>query len=195
MDGIWGSLTGQGVSYTPTSLDSNAKKIIDQTVNNATAPTAEIAAKMNNNVGAAAQTTQQSDQAIKQQAAGSAQDPSMLQAIRNQYGQVASKGIQRVIDSNNSQAALTKAQWLQNAAQQAMAQQNVEMQNYENLTQAYTDSQMARAQLLSSVLSLGGTVGGMAASNSKQTGGRWKDYGTDGQNTRADNFNRNEFVA
>lgn len=176
MDGIWGAATGKGVSYTPTELDPKTQQLIDASVTRATAPTEEIASKLNEGVANAGTQGMGADQHSNQKLTSMGTDPSMMQAIRNQYGQVANKSIQRIINSNNQQAPLTQANYLQQAYMNSMAQQNVATHNYEALSKAYSDSQMARGQLLASALSLGGSAGGMAMANHQQRGGRSQSY-------------------
>lgn len=169
-DTVGNAFGGKGVSYTPVDIDPKTQKLIDDSVTRATASNEEIAGKLNQGVNDTGNQALQTDQSLKQEAAQTGQDPSMLQAIRNQFNQSAGKGIQRIISNNNNQAQLTKANWLQQSAQYSMAQQNVATQNFAALTQAYSDSQMARAQLISSVLSLGGTAGGMMMGRSQSQG-------------------------
>lgn len=186
MGGVGELFGSKGVSYTPAEIDPKTQQLINDSVTRAAAPTSEVADKLNQGVNQAGNQAMQSDQQMQQQAAQTGQDPSMLQAIRNQFNQSAGKGIQRIVNTNNNQAQLTKASWLQQAYQHSMAQQQVATQNYEALTQAYSNAQMARGQVLASIFSLGGTAGGMAMQQSRKGG--FKDYGTSGPNMRADNM-------
>jgi exosome complex RNA-binding protein Csl4 len=86
-----------------------------------------------------------------------------LQAIRNQYNKVAGDAVGGIIRQNQNNAAIQKSQWQQQAARSAIAQQQVQTQNYEMMTNAMNQADMARAQVLSSILGVGGMAAGMYA--------------------------------
>lgn len=157
-------LGGDGPTYNVVPLDGGTQKLIGDAQTRSGRSDAAIAAEANQGVSEAGNQALQSDQSMNQKAAGSAQDPGMLQAIRNQYNQVAGKSINNVVKQNQLHSSFMRAQMMQDSAHAALAQQQVETQNYTAFTQAMNQAEMARSQVLSSVLGVAGMAGGMAMS-------------------------------
>lgn len=167
-------------TYTSVPLDAGTQGLINTQTANASQSPDQIAGKMNQGVAAAGQQAMQTNEQAQQESAGMGTNPNMLQAIRNQYGAQAGQAISDITKNNQNNASITKANWLQQAAQGALAQQKVETQNYEMLTNAYNDAMMARAQVLSSVFSFGGKAAGMAMANGGKGGGTQNSFNTTG---------------
>lgn len=91
---------------------------------------------------------------------GMAQNPGMLQAIRNQYSKLADKNIQKVIRQNQFNAPFMRQDQYGHGFDMAMASKQVQTQNFAMLQQANADSAIARAQALNGILTAGGMVGG-----------------------------------
>lgn len=161
--------SGQGVTANVVPLDDQTNQLISAGVNRATAPSDQVANNLNAGVGDS--TSSLAGPSVDQRAAKTGENAPMLQAIKNQYNQVAGKDIQRITNQNRINADVTKSQWLKQYAAGAMAQQNVATQNYASLTNAYNQSQMARAQVLSSILGLGGVAVGIGASRGRRSSG------------------------
>lgn len=89
----------------------------------------------------------------------------MNKAISNQYGRMASRDVGRIKDAQSATSQMQKSAELQRAAAHAMARQNVQIQSYQKLMEAYNAAETARAQVLSSILGAGGSVAGAALAN------------------------------
>lgn len=171
--GVMGNLTG-GANYNTVPLDSTTQGLINQQNQTATQSPGQIGGMLNQNVAQRGQNMFSSGPSTSQTAAKFGNAPgsaSMIQAIRNTYGNQANKQINQIVNQNNWKAPMTQGQMLQQAAQNAMSQQNVETQNYEGLMNAYNTSINARAQVLSSVFQLSGSAGSAYANyNSPKNG-------------------------
>lgn len=157
-------LNGKGVDYNAVPLDQGTIGVINANAGHALQGQDALAAEHNAGIVGAGPGGQglQSDQQMQSQGAATGQDPAMLRAIRNQYGQQAQKGINTIVKQNQINAPLTQGNELHQAGMMAQAQQNVATQNYEALTDAYNQNMAARAQVISSVFNVMGAGGGMA---------------------------------
>jgi hypothetical protein len=162
------ALSGEGVNYTSVPLDPGTQGLINTDTQVATQPTNQVAGLLNANVAARGGQALQSEAQSNQEAAGLGESPGMLNAIRMQYGQAANQNIQNIMRTNQLQAPLTQSEWLKGAASEALAQQQVETNNYEMLTNAYNAATAARAQALNSILNLGGSLGALASGSHAQ---------------------------
>lgn len=160
LDSVGGLFSGPSPSLNVVSLDPGTQKLIGQQYSNATRSDAQIANDKNTGVAASGQGALQSSQGANQEAAGQGENVGMLQAIRNKYNQTANQGINNIVKQNQMTAGLDRAQLLKNAASGALAQQNVETMNYQEQANAMNQAEMARAQMLNSVLGAGGMIGG-----------------------------------
>jgi hypothetical protein len=79
----------------------------------------------------------------------------MLQAIRNQYQGMAGKDTNQLMRQNQINAQFQHGQMLSDYARSALAQQQVQTQNYEQLSNAYQQNTMARGQMISSLINMG----------------------------------------
>jgi hypothetical protein len=156
-----GFLGGGGPSLNVVPLDPQTQAKIGTQVSNATQTDQQFSDKMNAGVRDAGAQGLQTDSQAQARASQTGENPASLQAIRNQYNKVAGDSIGGVVRQNQTNAAMTRANWMQSAARSAIAQQQVQTQNYEMMTQAMNQADMARAQLLSNILGVGGMAGGM----------------------------------
>ncbi len=171
--GLIGGLLGESdptLKIVP--LDSGTQNLITGQQTRAGQTDAQLGQQANAGVSQSGQQMQQSDQSLKQEAAGSGSDPAMLQAIRNQYGQKAGSGIQDLMAKNQNNTAMVRANMLQQAAHSQVAKQQVETQNYENLTNAMNQAEMARAGVLSSIFGAVGVGAGMYLGSRGSSGKR-----------------------
>lgn len=159
--GLGNMFDGSNPSLKVVPLDPGTQKLIGDTTARAGQSNAELTKQANEGVAASGAQATQSDQSLKQDAAASGQNPAMLQAIKNQYGQVAGKSIQDTVTRNQNNASMRRAQMLSEAAKAQLAKQQVETQNYEALSNAMNQAEMARAQVLSSIFGAVGTAAGM----------------------------------
>lgn len=84
----------------------------------------------------------------------------MSGALTNKYRQLAQNDIDKLSLQQKYLSGQRKAQRLRQSAQQAQARQQVTNDNYRRVVDAYNANMAARAQVISSVLGLAGTVGG-----------------------------------
>lgn len=145
--------------------DPQTAALIAEGTNRATAPTEEHAANINANVGTMSQLGGKPGDATD---AALGQGPGFLTALRNQYAARSSRDIDKIQSGNMQRAEMMRADKMRKMAQAAMGQQRAMTQNYEMLTQAYNDAEIARAQLVSSIFQMGGQAGGMAMANKKR---------------------------
>lgn len=160
-------LGGSGPSLNVVPLDPATQGLISNQVSNANQSTGAIADKMNTGVRAAGAQAQQTGDQTQARAAQTGESSSGLQAIQNQYRKVAGDAVGGVVRQNQATAAITQSNWQQQAARSAIAQQQVQTQNYSMMTQAMNAADMARAQVLSNVLGVGGMAAGMALAGPK----------------------------
>lgn len=153
-------LGGSAPDLKTVDLDPWTSNTIKQAQVRNSVPTSQIADKLNNRVGSG------TEMAL---AAGSGNDKTLStddhqrSAIINEYRQQASKANANVMAANRLAAPGVQGAWLTQAYQQAMAQQQIETQNMEFLTQAHNDAARARAQAISSVMGVAGSVAGFGA--------------------------------
>jgi len=159
LDGLTG---GSGPSLNIVPLDPGTQNLIKGQIGNSTQNDATIAEKLNSGVAAAGQQGMQSSDQLNQRAAQTGENPASLEAIRRQYNKVAGDTVASVVRNNQTNAAMTRANWMNQAARSMLAQQQVQTQNYQMLTQAMNAADAARAQILSNVLGVGGMAAGMA---------------------------------
>ena len=167
--GILGGLIGEAPTLQTVDLDPTTKKLIGDQYQHATQSVPAIAQEMNQGVGATGnQFTQSPEQASQTNAQFGG--VGYGDAIRQHYNSIAGKNIQNVIKDNENQASIKRAQYLKTDASNAMAQRQVETQNYEMQMKAMMDAEAARAQMLASVLGVGGMAAGMYAASGPSGG-------------------------
>ncbi len=158
-----GLLTGDGPKLNIVPLDGVSQGMISDMGHRAAGSDAEIANVANHGIADRGQAMMGSDQQSAQSAASSAQDPNMVQAIRNQYQAQAGRGIQDIVNKNRLNAPIHRAALLDQASGAAQAAGEIETSNYQALTQANLDYEQARAQALNSILTSVGMGVGMVA--------------------------------
>lgn len=156
-------LGGSGPSLNIVPLDSGTQGLIKGQVDRATAGPGAIAEKANAGVREAGAQAQATPDQTNQRAAQTGEGSAGLSAIRNQYMKTAGDAVGGIVRSNQANAAVTQGNMLNQAARSALAQQQVQTQNYEMMTQAMNAADAARAQVLSNVLGVGGMAAGMYA--------------------------------
>lgn len=180
--------TGKGPERQTVDLDPTTQQMINDTVNRASSDPSQFAARANAGVGEAGQQAFQSPEQMAQQSAGMGEynQEAMGTAIQNKYRQLAGKDIGHITRTNDINSLMMKGNALHRAAGMALAQQQVRTQNFEALTQAYNDNQMARAQVIKGILGRGGEAyaqlsnnnrGGSGAGNSQPQMGAGGGYG------------------
>jgi hypothetical protein len=119
-------------------IDPQTNQLIDEGIKRAKQTPEQIAAQRLQGVDTAAKGAQQSDQnATQQQAALGYSSPGMNQAIRNQYNSQAGTEINRLKNAYGQSAEFEKSAMVQQAFAQAQARQNVTLQSYSKLMDAY----------------------------------------------------------
>lgn len=101
---------------------------------------------------------EQTPQMASQEAARTGNSPGTIDAIRNIYRQNNARDIERFKNQMNVQSKLTYGERLNRASGINQMANQVNLNNMELQGQAYRQNQMARAQVISSILDLGGTA-------------------------------------
>jgi len=162
MAGLLDALTGgSGPSLNIVPLDSGTQNLINGQVHNAAQSDQQISDRLNAGVKDAGQQGMQTSDQLNQRATQTGENPASLEAIRRQYNKVAGDAVGSVVRNNQTNAAMTRANWMNQAARSALAQQQVQTQNYEMMSQAMNAADAARAQILSNILGVVGTGAGM----------------------------------
>jgi hypothetical protein len=170
----FGNVT-KGVNYSPVELDPETRQRMNDYITRSSRSPEEMAAEQNAGAQQLGQRAFETPEQIQRQVAGGMTDnSSMLQAIRNKYNKSAQKDISGLMKKNEIDSPLRGAEALKKASEVAMARQNVAMENYSNMVNAYNQSQIARAQVISSLFSAGGTAAGygFAGKKKNQDGGQ-----------------------
>ena len=163
-----GLFTGDGPSRTIVGLDPTTNKLINTQINQATDP--NLSQTLQSGAAQSGQNMLQTDTGATQEAAGMGQNPAMMQAIRNQYNNVAGKHINQLMQQSNNTSEITRAAMLQRAQASAHASAQVQISNYERMVDAMNNAEMARAQTISGILGLGGMAAGMAMGRGRRQG-------------------------
>lgn len=153
---IGGLFGGGGPQQNIVPLDSGTSELLNSGVNRVANQTpGQLAGENNQAAQTAAKSFQQSPAQTSQQAAQTGSNPAMLQAIRNQYQGMAGKDTNQLMRQNQINAQFQHGQMLSDYARSALAQQQVQTQNYEQLSNAYQQNTMARGQMISSLINMG----------------------------------------
>lgn len=165
LDSLIPTLDTNGVSYETVPLDAESNQLLNNLGVRAARSTSDFAAEANKGVGQAGQMPLQTNQQLDQQLSGfGGGDPHMAHAIRSAFNARSSADVNRIKNQFGMQAEFEKSNAMKQAAQLAAARNKVNIQNFEGLSQAYEDSEKARAEVISSFMSLGGRAGGEAIS-------------------------------
>jgi hypothetical protein len=183
---IIGGLFGGGPQQNIVPLDSGTSELLNSGVNRVANQTpGQLAGENNQAAQTAAKSFQQSPAQTSQQAAQTGSNPAMLQAIRNQYQGMAGKDTNQLMRQNQINAQFQHGQMLSDYARSALAQQQVQTQNYEQLSNAYQQNTMARGEMISSLIDLGTNTYAYGKTHPNSKLGQWMN----GTNTGSGTFN------
>jgi hypothetical protein len=150
-------MAGLFQSETPTPnyvpLNQQSQGLLNDMVSNATSPTQSWADRANQGVSNASQLGIQSAPAESMQA-NTGVDPSMHQALRNAYQGQANKQIGDIMNKNSFNSQIAKANYSSSINQALQGQAQTHVNNYQQLTDAYNQSESARAQFVSAISGL-----------------------------------------
>lgn len=163
-----------GSSPTPPSqvaLDPGSQQIVNQQIATAGQDPSYYSGILNQNQGQA-RSLAQGDQQLQQQSQQLGMQPGQMQAIRNAYNSQANTGINDLVQQNELKGKMMKADYMNKLSSTLLGQQKQAVSQYQVLTQAYQQQEMARAQTISSLFQTGALAGGMmAGSQSANAGG------------------------
>lgn len=166
MAGLLGGDTPQP-NFVP--LDAGTQGLLDQGVASASRPASDFANDLNKNVSENASGFMGNEQQSSQEAKRTGQDPGMFNALRNAYGSQAGTQIKQITNANQYKAQMMKADYLHQMAIAAVGQQQVATQNYSMLTDAYNQSEMARAGFVNTLFQTANTAMVMGAKKRPST--------------------------
>lgn len=146
-------------------LDQGTKKLVDQMYGQAIDP--NLGQKMTTGMEPMSEALLNSGKSAQQEAAGTGQNPAMLEAIRNQYKTQAQGGISRIMKQTNREIPFQRQQMLQSAGSGMNMLNEIEIKNQQALMEAQFNADMARAQVLQGIFGAGGMVIGAKMANSK----------------------------
>ena len=104
-----------------------------------------------------------------QSEAGTGMSQGQLGALRQSYAGQAQQGINRIMDQNKLQGSLMKADYMSKVSQALLHQQMQYANQYQVLTQAYNQSEAARAGAINSLFQLANVGIGQYAANQSTT--------------------------
>lgn len=137
-------------------LDQGTKDLIHNAVGRATNETPQdIQGQILNGVGGANEGMSQTPEQLGQEAVRTGQDPALMQAISNRYRQMNTQDLDRFKNQSDVQSRYLKGQRMAQISQAAMAQQQVQTNNYAMLSQAYQANEAARAEVVSNIIGAG----------------------------------------
>lgn len=163
MAGLLGGLFGQAPDPKVVALDPETQGLIYQGSENAMRPEGDFQADINQGIERSG-TLGANPSQLMQNAAGLGYDGSngggdiYNDALRSVYNQKSGLNQENQKWDNKLQAQSQQTKKLRSAAIQAMGQQRAATANFEMLTQAYNQNEMARAQFVSSLFQAGGTA-------------------------------------
>jgi len=182
---LGGMFQGPDMQIVP--LDSGTKGLIGESVGRAVSQTPDqIRNQMLQGVEANVSSLSPSSQMISQESARTGQDPYMMSAIQNRYRSETARDLDRFKSQADLQSRIQKGQRMAQVAQSAIAGQQVQLNNFAALSQAYQMNEAARAQVISSVIGLAGTgymISKLPEGSSRRTGAAINTF-----NSMQDNF-------
>lgn len=163
MAGLLSGLFGGGSAPEPktVALDDGTQRLIDEGAARSQRDASAFGDDLNKGVAQAAQAFAQPAQAP------AGQDDGLYSALRQSYNTRGGSGLKNLMQQNQYKGVLEKADRMRQVSSQMAAQQNVAAQNMAMLTQAYNQSEAARAGLIGSLFQLAGTGMAISAANSK----------------------------
>ena len=178
----------QGPNQEIISLDPQTQGMIAEGVNRAVGQTpSDIANQSMAGVESAVRGLSPSDDMVNREAVRTGQNPYLMSAVQNKLRQETSRDLARFKSQADIQARLAKAQRMQQISQSALAGQQVQLNNFMALSQAYQQNEMARAQVISNVIGLGSTanmINKLPPGSSRRTVAALNTF-----NSNQDNFN------
>ena len=168
---ILGSLLPKVPGPQGVSLDPNTQALMSAGASMALRPASEFAADANKGVQQSAQSfmpsNEQSSQADARMGTGAGQ-MGFEQALKNKYGALAGRDVNKIMQANSLNAEMQKANMMNQYAKAYLGQQQAMTQNYEMLTQAYNQNEAARAQFINQLFGaanygIGAKLGAKAA--------------------------------
>lgn len=150
LDPLTQGLFGKAPDPTTVPLDSDTQGLINESTNRALQPQSTFNDSINQNVDMG-RSLDQDQQHAHQEDVGMGGDSGMNQALRNQYSSRASTAINKIKARNDMEAQMQRANYMKQVSMAAMGQQRAAVQNYQMLTDAYNQSEMARAQFVNSL--------------------------------------------
>ncbi len=169
MAGFLGVGGGQP-QVTTVPLDPGTSAIEGQQLNQAAQPSSYYTGMLNSNLGQATGGLGQGDQQLSQVSKQTGMSPGQLGAIRNVYNQHAAEGIGRITQQNQMQGQMMKADYLSKMSQAMLGQQVNAVNQYQVLTNAYQQQEMARAGAINSLFQVADTGIGMQMAQNRKTG-------------------------
>jgi hypothetical protein len=139
------------LKYVP--LDAEAQGLLNSGI--ARAASADFAGQMNAGISEREGQLAQGDESLESESAKKKADPAMLKALRDQYNSIAGDQVERIKTQNSLKAPLQKAQALRQYAQAALGQQRAQNSFYQQLTDAYNQQEMGRAQFVNTLFQTG----------------------------------------
>lgn len=142
-------------------LDPGTKGLIESSVNDALAPTADYQREAQRGLAESFMAPQQTEDQFKaQEESGLGMSPEFGSALREKYAQQAQEQLSSLKSQADLQAKLLKGADLRRGINLSIAQKNVQMQNLMALSQARLQQEATRASILSSVMYSGGYMVG-----------------------------------
>ena len=160
------AIFGNTPQPTTVPLDSGSQGLLNQDTTLANQSNSAYAGILNNGISEGAHSLSQSDAQMNQEGQRNSLDPNYLASLRSAYGQQANSAIQRIKSQNDYNGAMMKADFMQKMAGTLLGQQQAQVQNYSFLTNAYNQSEQARAALINSLFQMSNTGMATMAANS-----------------------------
>lgn len=172
------------------ALDPAVQGLLNDQVNRASADQSTFAAATNQGIDERVGQLNQSNDSLKSYAAKTGQDPAMLEALSGIYGAKAQEQIGKIKTQNELNAPFRKSQALSGVSSAVLGAQQAKNNFYQQLTDAYNQSEMGRAALVSTLFQTG-TQAYMHKKQNKTSSGM--QFGQ-GQETNASNFNQDPYT-
>jgi len=132
-------------------LDQGTQNVINNETAQAGQDVSQYANQLNQNTGNASGLLGNSQSQKQAEAAQGGMSPGMFGAIRNVYANQAGSSIANLNRQNQMQATMQKADYMNQTAQALLGQQAALTNQYQVLTNAYNQSEAARAGTIASL--------------------------------------------
>lgn len=151
-------------------LDPQTQGLINQGTAQAGQSSGQFTQALNNNVSQNTNQLGMSDEAVNNLAAKTGTNAGMIMGLRNAYQGQTNYNTQQVQQGNQINGAMMKYDYTQKMAQVALGQQAQQTQAFSALTNAYNNSEAARASMISSLFQTANA--GMVAYAGARRGGK-----------------------